>query len=58
MDCVKQLMRVLQVLYNTVVSRTVRTCRFFPINIDYLGHFIQPGRLDLAKHTTDASAKL
>lgn len=46
--------KVLGLLSKAGVSLKLKKCRFFTTTIDYLGHVIRPGRLEIASHTGDA----
>lgn len=45
---------VLYLLIEAGVTLKLRTCECFTNSIDYLGHLICPGRLEVANHATDA----
>lgn len=49
---------VLRVLYEATVTLGQSKLKFLPDTIDYLGHGIRPGLLEVAEHSTDAVVKL
>lgn len=57
-DHTKQVWRVLRLACKAGVTPKLKKRKFFAETIDYLGHIIWPGRLELAEHITDDVAKL
>lgn len=57
-DHIDQVRRVLQLLYRASVTLKLKECKLYAEQIDYLGHVIRPGCLELSEHTTDAVVKL
>ena len=49
---------VLSLLADAGVTLKLKKCFFFTDKIDYLGHVIRPGKLQIAEHTTDAIRQL
>lgn len=45
---------VLQLLKDAGVTLQLKKCQFFTDNVDYLGHVIRPGKLQVADKTTEA----
>lgn len=57
-DHIEQVQGTLRLLYDSGVTHKLKKCEFFGETIDCLGHNIQTVPLELAEHTTDATAKL
>jgi len=45
---------VLRMLMEAGVTLKLRKCSLFADKVDYLGHVIRPGKLEVSEHTTDA----
>lgn len=50
--------RVLRLLHEAGMALELKKWKFFTKKIDYVGHVIPSGRLELAQHTTDALERL
>lgn len=48
----------MRLLYEAGVTLKLKHASLFADTIDYLGHVIRPGCLELTEHATDAVAKL
>lgn len=46
---------ILSLLHNPCITLNLKKYNLFPEIIDYLGHIIQPGELELRDHNTDAN---
>lgn len=44
---------VRSLLLKASVKLNVKKCNFFPEKADYLGHVLQPGKLELTEQITD-----
>lgn len=50
---IDQVRQVLTLLRNAGVTLKLRKCEFFTNSIDFLGHVIRPGQLEVSSHTVD-----
>lgn len=57
-DHIDQARRVLWLLYEASVTIKLRKCKFVAKMIDYLCHFMRPGRLELPENTINVVKKL
>lgn len=54
---IEQVKRVLQLLCKAYIILKLKKWRLFAETIDYVGHFIRPGRIERAEYGTNALAK-
>lgn len=57
-DHIEQMRSVLKLLYKAGGTLSLKKCRLFAENINYLRHVIWTGRFEPAEHTTNTVAKL
>lgn len=55
---IDEVRQVLTLLLDASVTFTLKKCEFFTDRINYLGHVILPGCLEVLSHTTDATRDL
>lgn len=55
---IEQVRRVVRMLYEAWVTLKQKMSKFCAKTIDYLGNVIRTGLMTIAKHTTDAVAKV
>ncbi len=54
---VQKVCEILSVLKNDSLSLKLRKCHFFKESVDYLGHIIGPGKLQVALKNTEATSQ-